>query len=260
MKNKINLHIGYNKTGTTSLQKTLAASSLHFKFLGRRYDESREDIVVSRLAKAVATFKKSEITNAVDEIDNIISLSPEDRYLISHENLLRPSFAAIEGLNFLISLLKERYELKIFLSVRPIESLILSLFKHNLGTIKGWERFYSFLPLILVELILNKSLVRISECNWPYCVDTNINCVCGAIKKIPVQFYMPEYVTSRIRYPIYTCDLTSEDDPCRDQLIFNMEGIFPLPKMNVTRYKFNNQADQRFLSVIRRKIENCVLG
>jgi hypothetical protein len=55
----LRIHIGFHKTGTTSLQRHLSKrENSNFLYVGRSYDNSILDVIVNDLAESVALFNK----------------------------------------------------------------------------------------------------------------------------------------------------------------------------------------------------------
>ncbi|MEM6902347.1 MAG: hypothetical protein AAF556_03820, partial [Pseudomonadota bacterium] len=120
MTQRLNLHIGYHKTGTTSLQRHLASLDNSFNYLGRRYDGSETNKLVDDLSYMTSTNNTDGISKYSKALINIIKESEYDKSLISHENFLRPFSPAFQGLKILIDVLSSEFDLSIFVSVRNV--------------------------------------------------------------------------------------------------------------------------------------------
>ena len=151
MAQKLNLHIGYHKTGTTSLQQQITTVKPPFYFMGRRYDDSYENKLINEAARSVAINDVDQIKKTVSNISKKIKENGSQNNLISHENLLRPSESAFKGLNLFIFLLKKEFEVNIYVSIREINTLILSRFKHDLTKFKKWENIQKYIPLTVLK-------------------------------------------------------------------------------------------------------------
>ena len=236
MAQKLNLHIGYHKTGTTSLQQQITTVKPPFYFMGRRYDDSYENKLINEAARSVAINDVNQIKKTVSNISKKIKENGSQNNLISHENLLRPSESAFKGLNLFIFLLKKEFEVNIYVSIREINNLILSRFKHDLTKFKKWENIQKYIPLTVLKILLQKTIVPTGECNYPYCSEPEINCHCGNIKKIPLDYYDINYLKKNISYPFIVCNLISINNKEKEELVFGANEIFPLPKLNSTNF------------------------
>ena len=254
MTQKLNLHIGYHKTGTTSLQKHLAVNKTPFYFIGRRYDDSPDSKLVEQAARAVAINDIDEIKSSAKYITKKIKDNGNLNNLISHENFLRPNESAFKGLNLFLSLLDKYFEVNVFISIREINSLILSRFKHDLIKFKKLKPNRYNIPLPILKIILGKSIRIEGECYYPYCNEVEINCFCGNLKKIPLNFYDINYLKKKISYPFLICDLLSKNDKVKDDLVFGAVELFPLPKSNTTTF---NTTD-RVSAALLKKIESVL--
>jgi len=236
MTQKLNLHIGYHKTGTTSLQQQIIAVKPSFYFMGRRYDDSHDNILINEAARSVAVNDVVQIKKVVSNISKKIKENGNQNNLISHENLLRPSESAFKGLNLFLFLLKKEFEVNIYVSIRELNTLILSRFKHDLNKFKKWKKIQKYIPLTLLKILLQKTIVPTGECSYPYCSEPEVNCHCGNIKKIPLDYYDINHLKKNINYPFIVCDLTSIDNKEKEDLVFGSNEIFPLPKLNTTNF------------------------
>ena len=164
MTQKLNLHIGYHKTGTTSLQQQITTNKPPFYYMGRRYDNSYENKLINEAARSVAINDVDQIKKVVSNISKKIKEKSSENNLISHENFLRPSASAFEGLNLFIFLLKKEFEVNIYVSIRELNSLILSRFKHDLTKFKKWKSIYKYIPLTILIILLQKTIIPTGEC------------------------------------------------------------------------------------------------
>ncbi len=237
MKQKLHLHVGYHKTGTTSFQKHLSKCELTFNYIGRRYDGSSEDRLILRLARAVALNEIESIKKNTSEVLSLIKKNGHKQNLISHENFLRPSERTFNGLKLFLDLLQKDFDLTVFVSTRPLESLVLSRFKHDLDRIRGWRRVQSLVPSFIYKLLIRNAIRESGECLSPYCAEDGINCSCGYFKKIPIDFYDLNRLNQKLDYPFSTCNLFSSSDPASIKLVFGNSQLFPLPQQNVAKFK-----------------------
>jgi len=237
MKQKLHLHVGYHKTGTTSFQKHLSRCELTFNYIGRRYDGSSEDRLILSLARAVALNDIEGIEKNTSEVLSLIKKNGHKQNLVSHENFLRPSERTFNGLNLFLDLLQKDVDVTVFVSTRPLEALVLSRFKHDLGRIRGWRRVQSFVPSFIYKLLIRNAIRENGECLYPYCGENTIKCSCGYFKKIPIDFYDLNRLKEKLDYPFNTCNLFSPSDAASIELVFGNSQLFPLPKQNVTKFK-----------------------
>ena len=237
MKQKLHLHIGYHKTGTTSFQKHLSKCELTFNYIGRRNDGSSEDKLILRLGRAVALNEIEEIKKNTSEVLSLIKKGRNKHNLISNEAFLRPSERTFNGLNLFLDLLQKDVDLTVFVSTRPLESLVLSRFKHDLGRIRGWRRVQSFVPFFIYKLLIRNAIRKSGECLYPYCSEDTTKCSCGYFKKIPIDFYDLNRLNENLDYPFSTCNLFSSSDVSSIDLVFGDSQLFPLPKLNTTKFK-----------------------
>jgi hypothetical protein len=251
----LNLHIGYHKTGTTSFQRRVSSLETDkFKYLGRLYSGS-DNAVVAHLADAVALNNKSQIIARYNEVIRITELDNNENFLISDENFLRPSAISIEGLKILEDIASKDFCLKLFISTRRLEDLILSRFLHDCRLLKKSELY----PDIILTNLLKKALVPSAECNYPYCKKGVIACTCGVIKKIPYAFYSKEFLRDKLTSEILYLNLLSEktdDQSSRLKLVFGEEKVFPLPVHNKSRFYISDSTKSKLLKVIEGYLAN----
>ena len=93
------------------------------------------------------------------------------------------------------------------------------------------------------------------ECIWPFCTHKNQSCECGYLKKIPLNFYNIKFIEEKLCMPIKTCDLLSNSDDGRSDLVFGNKEIFPLEKLNETKYKLVTKRDDILMDIIERRLK-----
>ena len=256
MTQKLNLHIGYHKTGTTSLQQQITINKPPFYFIGRSYDNSYDDKLVNEAARSVSINDVDQIKKVVSNISKKIKEKGSQNNLISHENFLRPSNSAFEGLNLFLFLLKKEFEVNIYVSIRELNSLILSRFKHDLTRFTKWKSVQKYIPLTILKILLQKAIIPTGECSYPYCYEPEISCHCGNIKKIPLDFYDINYLKKNISYPFIVCHLTSSNNKERNKLVFGANEIFPLPKLNSTNFNTTERVSIELIKKIDSILKN----
>lgn len=239
LRQRLHLHIGYHKTGTTSFQKRVSICGQSFNYIGRRYDGSEEDELILKLARAVACNDVDAIKIFTQEVIDLIRKSAFENNLISHENFLRPSDEAHNGLRLFLRLLQRDLDTRVFVSWRPLHALILSRFKHDLGRIIGWRLVERFVPVRTYKFLLRNSIRAQGECNYPYCSGRFIKCHCGFLKKIPLDFYNLAYLQEKIGLPFTLCNFLASDDSNSAELVFGEKHIFPLPRFNEAKSKLS---------------------
>lgn len=245
MNQNLNLHIGYHKTGTTSLQRCLSSRENTFNYLGRRYDNSIEDEEINALARAVALNHQADIERIGSSICEMIKSQGYVNNLISHENLLRPSNSSFSGLNKIISIFERHFVVKVFVSVRDENELILSRFSHDLMRLGGPKRS-KLIPFALKKLILKRALCNEFDCLYPYCNDVNQACGCGLVKRIPVSLYDEGLLQKRIKAHLHFVDILHSGS---SGLVFD-DSVFPLPKLNVARLAYSRSQKTALLKII----------
>ena len=145
MKQIINIHIGYHKTGTTSFQKKLSKNHNGINYFDR-YDQ-----LILRLVESVVLNKKNMIDQNTAELKALIVSRGNKYNLISNENFLRPCNESYKGLNYFLSILQDEFDIRIFISIRDKKHLLLSRFKHDLGKITKWEAIKNYIPFFLIK-------------------------------------------------------------------------------------------------------------
>lgn len=209
MLQRVNLHIGYHKTGTTTFQEAVSAHEKEFKYWGRSKGSLAEGgHVIDNLASAI--FQPSRFESVAARARDSIVRSGADLNLVSHENLLRPHPNSFRNLNYLVSLLTSVLDVEVFVSRREEEEeLILSRFMHDYRvTQKKDIRHISADALVST---LRNSLTWDTLCYYPNCKQRLLPlCSCGNQKKIPVAFYSQEELSKRISFPITYVDLIGQ--------------------------------------------------
>lgn len=245
MRQNLNLHIGYHKTGTTSLQKVLASRDSAFNYLGRRYDNTDIDKEIAALARAVSLNDIESIVRIGKFVSEAIKEHGFDNNLISHENFLRPSALCFKGLNKLIELFQREFTVRVFVSTRQKNELILSRFTHDLMRLGFLTRF-RLVPFFLRKRMLVNAICNDFECIYPYCNEEGLKCNCGLVKKIPLSFYEKETIKRNIDVHVNFVDILNNGSP---DLVFG-EDVFPLPKMNAAQQVYSEGQKAVLLKLI----------
>tara|TARA_Y100000389_G_C17357818_1_gene462066 strand:+ start:16 stop:768 length:753 start_codon:yes stop_codon:yes gene_type:complete len=248
MKQNINLHIGYHKTGTSSFQDKLSSWHIGIKYF------DRNDNLILKLVESVVLNHKNLIEKYTTELKNIIVSCGVKNNLISNENFLRPLQSSYDGLNYFLSLLQNDFEIKVFVSIRNKPELLLSRFKHDLMIIPKWGKLGKYVPLFVIKQMLDYVICKAGECSYPFC--STADCKCGYLKKIPLNFYDLDYISNKLCVPITTCDLLSEDNKASLELVFNNSTIFPLAKLNKTQHKISSKKNEILLKKINQRLMN----
>jgi len=250
MKQKLHLHIGFDKTGTTSFQKHLASRTNSFNFIGRRYDGSDQDILICDLARSLALNSPREIEKLAGKLVDRISADKVENNLVSNENLLRPYTPSVAGLRHLIEILREKVDLEVYISSRQLNLLLLSRFRHDLRRI-GSPRRVALIPNFFLGVILKNALCLNFECAYPYCSDSKIKCHCGKIKKISIDYYDHTKLEGKLGVNIKLLDLFGKSN---SDFVFD-EPVFPLPIFNESEVQISKGTKTYLLKIINNSIK-----
>ena len=191
------LHIGYLKTGTTTLQ--------HHVF--------------SRLGRFIGKDGKAEDTVRVAAIDLLLGLTPKvdlpPADICSYEVMLRPGDMETLAKRTAIAFPMAR---KLFISIRKQDDLIWSQYLYDLKVTKARKD-----PLYPITDALDRTM---QPCLFPVCTQ---NCLCGKVKKIPLPFYDFEYVrkvyAQHFDVLMLPMELMSEDTARYVDLLASFAGL-----------------------------------
>ena len=244
------LHIGYAKTGTTSLQKHFFPKLENVIYLGRTYPVP-EIVTGSFLNKLMGLFNKMEFDNLAetlqyyihDDSEKLREYAQQFKYAVqklpiekikvfSHENLLRPS--SFERTAERIHELFQDMEVKIVFTIRRQQELIMSRLNHN----------KAFFDLNHNDLKLHFS-ESMQNCIFPICnklSDKRCHKTCAGRKKISLDYYDFNKVISAFE------DVFGKD--CVE--VFYFEKIFKSDSEHTNRLaKLLNSDDKTISDLIR---------
>lgn len=223
-----------------------------FHYLGR-CDLVSEPLIRSA-TEAVVFDDPHEIESYVERISKKITDNGAPFNLISDENFLRPHSDALLGLNTFVRLMAQRFDVVVYVSVRPLKSMVVSWFKHDLGRIKGLTHIQNYLPLLFWKIILHYAIFLEYECIYPYCNENSVKCKCGLVKKIPINFYDIAWLKSRLDFDFKVCNFLGPKNNLQSELIFGWKKIFPLRRYNVTIFPLR----KRMNFFIEREVTNAI--
>ena len=206
---KLNLHIGFHKTGTTTFQKTLSNNQGEFKYWGRPVGQN---VGGARLVEGLAgsIFNPYVFKKRLESLSEEIIIFGSENNLISHENLLRPHPNSYRNLEHLFNSLSSVFDLEVFISTRNIQELILSRFLHDYRVGKVQVDIRE-IPIERLLTDLQECLTWEASCYYPNCKQRPFPlCRCAGQKKIPVSFYMDKELSKRLSFSYTSVNLISE--------------------------------------------------
>jgi hypothetical protein len=165
MKKKIFIHVGYPKTGTTTLQKHFFPKIEEIQYLGKRY-RGKEPFLFEQSVINTLIFNKFDTIHfdAIQAVfDEVIygncSILSEESILFNSLRTSRIGYSDITPLpseiakNFREAFHEEKFDVNIIFSIRKQDEMVTSLYAqsytHYYAKYKAYDTFEKFLSLFL---------------------------------------------------------------------------------------------------------------
>ena len=268
MKNSLFLHIGIHKTGTTLLQTHIFPKCQKILYLGRYHDNNKLN------NEYFKTFNNLSLKNlSYFEIRKLKKIKRD--ILISNENILRPfSFDNNFFINNLDTL-NDIFKLKILLTTRKVEELILSRFLHNqrstskLITADNLNSSVSerncFAPFCTNMVLFNKFLFYLNKTNYL----RKYKCVCKTkLKNINPKIYFKKFLEKKLlKYEFFFFDIVSNDRVQNKSELLRLKKLLKInsdeylfSKTNENKIKISEDDKNNFLKTIISKLNDLNLN
>ena len=257
MKNLLYLHIGIHKTGTTFLQKHIFPKSNKFLYLGRYCDENKLNKDYFKIFNNLSLVKLSFF-----QIRKLKKIQQD--ILASNENILRPFSFNDNILVNNLDVLNDIFNLKILITIRDVEKLILSKFLHNqartLSSITTQNLKLSlgkrncFAPFCTNKFLFNKILFYLNK--TPYF--RKYKCVCGKIKNINPKIYFKDYLEKKFsKYEILFFEILNNDNNINTSELLRLTKLLmiepienELKKTNERKVNISKEEQNNFERII----------
>jgi len=241
LKQKLFLHIGIHKSGTTLLQKNIFPKSHKILYLGRYYDYNKLNDEYFKIFNNLSLLKLNFF-----QIRKLKKIKHD--ILVSNDNILRPfSFDN----NFLINnldILNNIFNLKVLITTRDVKKLILSRFLHNqhknISSINTKNLNLSigerncFAPFCTNRVLLNKVLFYINKKSY----FRKYKCACGKIKNINVKIYFKNYLEKKLsKYEILFFEIISNDNNINKSELLRLTKLLEMSPVDNILKKINRR-------------------